>query len=89
MGGCRLSERKVTFDDGAAYERFMGRWSRAAGSIFLDWLAPSKRARWADVGCGTGVFTQQVCETCDPTSVVAIDPSKEQIEYANRNRLPN
>jgi hypothetical protein len=30
----------ITFDDGAAYERQIGVWSRFAGEIFLDWLAP-------------------------------------------------
>ena len=31
------------FNDGAAYERMMGTWSRFAGEIFLDWLAPRLR----------------------------------------------
>jgi len=31
-----MAETTLTFDDGAAYERFMGRWSRAVGAIFLD-----------------------------------------------------
>ena len=33
---------KVTptlFNDGRAYERSMGRWSRSVGALFLDWLA--------------------------------------------------
>ena len=71
-----------TFDDGAAYERFMGRWSRAAGAIFLDWVAPPRNARWLDVGCGTGVFTEVVLDRCSPATVVAIDPSAAQIELA-------
>ena len=70
------------FDDGAAYERFMGRWSRAAGAIFLDWIAPPKDARWLDVGCGTGVFTELVLDRCSPATVIAIDPSAAQIELA-------
>jgi hypothetical protein len=45
------------FSDGSAYEPFMGQWTRAAGIIFLDWLVPPTGARWLDVGCGTGVFT--------------------------------
>jgi ubiquinone/menaquinone biosynthesis C-methylase UbiE len=72
-----------TFDDGAAYERFMGRWSRAAGAIFLDWIAPPKEARWLDVGCGTGVFTELVLDRCSPATVIAIDPSAAQIELAH------
>jgi ubiquinone/menaquinone biosynthesis C-methylase UbiE len=77
-----MAETTVTFDDGAACERFMGRWSRAVGAIFLGWLAPKPDARWLDVGCGTGVFTELVVETCAPASVVAVDPSTQQITYA-------
>jgi ubiquinone/menaquinone biosynthesis C-methylase UbiE len=77
-----MADVKAVFDDGAAYERFMGRWSRAVGSIFLDWLAPPKNAQWLDVGCGTGAFTEMVLESCSPASIVGIDPFPQQIEYA-------
>jgi SAM-dependent methyltransferase len=73
------------FTDGAAYERFMGRWSRAAGAIFLDWVAPPSGAHWLDIGCGTGVFTELALDTCSPATVVAVDPSAAQIELA-RNK---
>ena len=73
---------EVVFNDAVAYERFMGRWSRAAGKLFLDWVVPPKGARWLDIGCGTGVFTQLVLETCAPEAVVAIDLATAQIDYA-------
>lgn len=73
---------KNSFGDGAAYERFMARWSRAVGAIFLDWVAPPARARWLDVGCGTGVFTELVLDTCAPATIAAVDPSTAQIELA-------
>jgi ubiquinone/menaquinone biosynthesis C-methylase UbiE len=78
-----VAEMTHTFDDGAAYERFMGRWSRAAGAIFLDWITPPKDARWLDVGCGTGVFTELVLDRCSPATVIAVDPSAAQIELAH------
>jgi SAM-dependent methyltransferase len=71
-----------SFGDGPAYERFMARWSRAVGAIFLDWVAPPERARWLDVGCGTGVFTELVLDTCAPATIAAVDPSAAQIELA-------
>jgi SAM-dependent methyltransferase len=74
----------IRFDDGAAYERFMGRWSRAAGARFLDWIDPPPQARWLDVGCGTGAFTQLVSERCQAAAIVAIDPAAAQIAYARR-----
>ena len=33
-----MSEAPELFGDGKAYERMMGRWSRLAGDVFLDWL---------------------------------------------------
>ena len=32
---------QIRFDDGAAYEDFMGKWSRLVGDDFLAWLAPA------------------------------------------------
>lgn len=31
-----MAEPQIRYDDGAAYERMMGAWSRIAGEIFLD-----------------------------------------------------
>jgi ubiquinone/menaquinone biosynthesis C-methylase UbiE len=76
--------QEAFFTDGAAYERRMARWSRAVGKIFLDWVAPPTGARWLDIGCGTGVFTELVLDTCAPTSVVGVDPAEAQVELARR-----
>lgn len=70
------------FTDGAAYEQFMGRWTRAVGAIFLEWVAAPDGARWLDIGCGTGIFTELVLDTCSPESTVAVDPSTAQIAIA-------
>jgi SAM-dependent methyltransferase len=73
---------QIRFDDGAAYERYMGEWSRLAGETFLDWLAPKAGLRWLDVGCGNGAFTEMLVERCAPLSVQGIDPSEGQLAYA-------
>jgi len=31
-----MPDQKIRFDDGAAYERMMGVWSRRVGEDFLD-----------------------------------------------------
>jgi SAM-dependent methyltransferase len=72
----------IRFDDGTAYERYMGRWSQLAGDGFLDWLAPHPGWRWLDVGCGNGAFTEMLVERCAPVSVAGIDPSEAQLAYA-------
>jgi SAM-dependent methyltransferase len=78
--------RQIRFDDGAAYEEFMGKWSRIAGDAFLRWLDPAPGWRWVDVGCGNGAFTEMLVERCAPVAVAGIDPSAEQVAYA-RQRL--
>jgi ubiquinone/menaquinone biosynthesis C-methylase UbiE len=77
-----MVEQKLRFDDGAAYEQTMGIWSRFAGEIFLDWLAPPSGLRWIDVGCGNGAFTQLLIERCAPAEVQGIDPSEGQLAFA-------
>jgi ubiquinone/menaquinone biosynthesis C-methylase UbiE len=70
------------FTDGAAYERMMGRWSRAAGDVFIDWLGLPPGLNWLDVGCGTGAFSELVLDRCRPHTLAAVDPSEDQIAYA-------
>jgi SAM-dependent methyltransferase len=70
------------FADGDAYERLMGRWSRLAGEVFLDWLDAPPRGRWLDVGCGTGALTEAVIARFVPDEVVGIDPSEGQLAFA-------
>ena len=71
----------VTWDDGQAYERFMGQWSRVAGCIFLDWLALPEGLKWLDVGCGTGAFTEIIQENCAAAEIVAIDPAASHVAH--------
>ena len=77
-----MTEASVAHSDGPSYDRFMGRWSRAAGDMFLAWLGPPKHVRWLDVGCGTGVFTDLVLQACDPLSIEGLDSQPAQIQWA-------
>jgi ubiquinone/menaquinone biosynthesis C-methylase UbiE len=77
-----MTEQKIRFDDGAAYERMMGVWSQLAGEQFLDWLAPTTGQRWIDVGCGNGAFTELIVRRCAPASVEGVDPSEGQLAFA-------
>ena len=47
-----MSELKIKFEDGAAYEQMMGVWSQLVGADFLNWLSPVAGQRWVDIGCG-------------------------------------
>jgi len=77
-----MADLRIQFNDGAAYDQLMGRWSRLVGDIFLDWLAPAPGLRWIDIGCGSGMFTELIIERCAPTEVQGIDPSGGQLDFA-------
>ncbi len=77
-----MSEAPNLFNDGKAYERLMGRWSRLAGEKFLDWIDPPQHLRWIDVGCGNGAFTEVLIARCSPAAVTGVDPSDGQLAYA-------
>jgi SAM-dependent methyltransferase len=72
--------------DGEAYEVYIGRWSRPVAARFVDWLAITPRARWVDIGCGTGALTEAILARADPASVTGVDPSAGFVEAA-RGRL--
>jgi SAM-dependent methyltransferase len=82
-----MADDTIRFDDGAAYENLMGRWSVLVGAPFLDWIGVPSGSRWLDVGCGNGAFTELVLARCKPAHVQAFDPSPGQLAYA-RQRLP-
>ena len=74
-----MAAQQIRFEDGAAYERFMGAWSRLVGDIFLDWLMPPRGLRWIDIGCGSGAFSELLVERCAPAELLGIDPSEAQL----------
>jgi SAM-dependent methyltransferase len=67
---------------GAAYEAYMGHWSRQVGREFVAWLAVPPKARWVDVGCGAGALADTILRHADPKGVEGVDPSHGFIEYA-------
>lgn len=69
---------------GDAYERYVGRWSRAVAPLFLSWLGVPGARRWLDVGCGTGALSEAILERCSPRSVDGVEPSVGFIETAKR-----
>jgi len=88
LGNPLMTNNTIRFDDGSAYEQYMGKWSRLAGEIFLNWLPPETGLRWLDVGCGNEAFTEMLVERCAPVLVQRIDPSEAQLAYA-RTRSPS
>jgi ubiquinone/menaquinone biosynthesis C-methylase UbiE len=79
-----MPQAALTFADSDSYERFMGQWSRAVGSRFLEWISAPSHSNWLDVGCGTGILSELILEHCAPAAVFGIDPQRAQIEHAKR-----
>src|ERR1019366_7845760 len=73
---------------GAAYDQWMGRWSRLLAHEFLNWLSLPSNLRWLDVCCGSGVLTEALVDRFAPARVAGVDASPQQIAFApaHRNR---
>ena len=72
------------FEDGDAYQRFMGRWSdRVAASFVADLHVPDE-CWWLDVGCGSGALLAAVLHARRPARLTGLDPSPAQLALARR-----
>jgi len=67
---------------GAAYEPFIGRWSRLVAREFVRWLDLPAGKRWLEVGCGTGALTHALTEMAAPATVLAADRSAAYVAHA-------
>jgi SAM-dependent methyltransferase len=66
---------------GAAYEPYVGRWSRLVAQEFLDWLALPPDCAWLDTGCGTGALSQTILQMAAPRNVTGVDRSADYLAY--------
>ncbi len=69
------------WDDGGAYESYVGRWSRRVAREFVVWLDAPAHAAWLDIGCGSGALTHTILALADPTTVRGIDRSPDFAAY--------
>src|SRR5215471_20748430 len=81
------SHNQSVWHSGAAYESYVGRWSRLVGREFIRWLALPSSLRWLDIGCGTGALSETILEEASPLAVFGIDPPKGYIELARMRNL--
>jgi SAM-dependent methyltransferase len=66
----------VSFDvSGDAYDRFMGRYSRELAPAFADFAHVESGQRVLDVGCGSGVLTEELASRIGADHVAGADPS--------------
>src|SRR5262249_29661643 len=67
---------------GAAYEPYVGRWSRLVARELLAWLAVPPGSRWIDVGCGTGALSQTILAAAAPGGGEGVDASAGYVAFA-------
>src|ERR1700704_5033913 len=72
--------------DGAAYEFWLGRWSRRLANVFLDFVEFSEAGELLDVGCGTGALTFAMADRWPGRPVIGVDIAAPFISYAQSRR---
>ena len=68
--------------DGAAYEVFLGRWTRRLADPLLDFARFPAAGRLLDVGCGTGSLACAMAARWPARNVVGIDIAAPYIAFA-------
>lgn len=63
----------MAFDAVEAYERLIGRWSRAAAPAFVDFAQIGDAADVLDVGCGTGALVAALAKRLPGASITGLD----------------
>ena len=72
-----------TWSSGAAYDGYIGRWSRPVADRFVAVArAAGRTPRWIDVGCGSGALTETILRSAHPARVLGVDPSADFVDHA-------
>jgi SAM-dependent methyltransferase len=78
------SEKGSKFTKADGYERYLGPWSSALASRFIDFAGAQDGDRVLDVGSGTGSLALALAASMSRLEVIGIDPSAPYIEFARK-----
>lgn len=70
------------FSGGEAYERFMGRWSRALAPLLVTFANVRDGDAVLDVGSGTGMLTAAVAAAAPSSRIVGVDVTPSYVAFA-------
>ncbi len=76
------SPAQADYADAAAYERYMGRWSRQLAKRFLDVTRIGPATQILDIGSGTGALSDAVVGAVGDAETVGIDPTPSFVAHA-------
>lgn len=69
------------FSNAAAYDHYMGRWSRRLAPMFVEFAQIRDGDTVLDVGSGTGALAEAVAAATRSSEITGIDPSSFFVEY--------
>lgn len=83
-----MASGQARFDESAAYERFMGRWSRQMAPLLIRFAGVRGGDAVLDVGSGTGALAFAVLEAAPTAQVTGVDFSAAYVAHA-QERSPS
>jgi SAM-dependent methyltransferase len=84
--GIFTSAQTTMFSEAEAYERFMGRWSRALAPRLVAFAEIQDGQAVLDVGSGTGSLSAAVASAAPHSRIVGIDPAAPYVSFAAAQR---
>jgi SAM-dependent methyltransferase len=70
--------------DGAAYERFLGRWTTRLAPLFIEAMRLPDSGPLLDIGCGTGSCARAMAAAFPGRDVIGIDIAEPYIAFARQ-----
>jgi SAM-dependent methyltransferase len=77
------------FSAAAAYERFMGRWSRRLAPLLVQFAGVCDGDHLLDVGSGTGALTAALAAAAPASRIVGVEPAAPFVDFARQTRGSN
>lgn len=82
LAGAWSGDQDPLFSEARAYERFMGRWSRALAPLLVRFAGVRDGEAILDVGSGTGALTAALALAAPSSRIVGIDPAAPYVALA-------
>jgi SAM-dependent methyltransferase len=70
--------------DGAAYEKFLGRWSRRLAEALIDFARFPETGDLLDAGCGTGSLAHAMAARWPDRRAIGIDIAEPYVDFARQ-----